>query len=157
MRPTPLHRGEVEHALNLLLPSEAIERFARETGFVRRERTIRPVAFLWTLILDFGVELHRHLEELRAGYAERTELPLTYPGSYLRFTPELSKFLKRCLEHALAELAHEPGRELDPKLARFEDLLLKDSSVVRLHASLAKRWPATRSRKIAAGVRSTCW
>ncbi|HLM90798.1 MAG TPA: IS4 family transposase [Thermoplasmata archaeon] len=153
VRPTPLRRGEVEHALNLLLPSELIERFARETGFVRRERTIRPVAFLWTLILDFGVELHRHLEELRAGYAERTELPLTYPGFYLRFTPELSKFLKRCLEHALAELAHEPGRELDPKLARFEDLLLKDSSVVRLHASLAKRWPATRSRKIAAGVK----
>ena len=63
----------------------------------------------------------------------------------------LSKFLKRCLEHALSELAHEPGRELDPKLARFEDLLLKDSSVVRLHASLAKKWPATRSRKVAAG------
>ena len=114
---------------------------------------LRPVAFLWTLVLDFGVELHRHLEELRAGYAERTELPVTYPGFYLRFTPELSKFLKRCLEHALSELAHEPGRELDPKLARFEDLLLKDSSVVRLHASLAKKWPATRSRKVAAGVK----
>jgi putative transposase len=153
VRPTPLRRGEVEHALNQLLPAEQIERSARETGFVRRERTIRPVAFLWTLVLDFGVELHRHLEELRAGYAERTELPLTYPGFYLRFTPELSKFLKRCLEHALSELAHEPGRELDPKLARFEDLLLKDSSVVRLHASLAKRWPATRSRKVAAGVK----
>ncbi|MGC2035415.1 MAG: IS4 family transposase [Thermoplasmata archaeon] len=153
VRPTPLRRGEVEHALNQLLPAEQIERSARETGFVRRERTIRPVAFLWTLVLDLGVELHRHLEELRAGYAERTELPLTYPGFYLRFTPELSKFLKRCLEHALSELAHEPGRELDPKLARFEDLLLKDSSVVRLHASLAKRWPATRSRKVAAGVK----
>jgi IS4 transposase len=153
VRPTPLRRGEVEKALNQLLPAEKIEQFARETGFVRRERTIRPVAFLWTLVLDFGVELHRHLEELRAGYAERTELPVTYPGFYLRFTPELSKFLKRCLEHALGELAHEPGRELDPKLARFEDLLLKDSSVVRLHASLAKKWPATRSRKVAAGVK----
>jgi IS4 transposase len=148
-----LRRGEVEGALNQLLPPNKIDQFARESGFVRRERTIRPVAFLWTLVLDFGVELHRHLEELRAGYVERTDLPLSYPGFYLRFTPELSKFLKRCLEHAISELAHEPGRELDPKLARFEDLLLKDSSVVRLHASLAKKWPATRSRKVAAGVK----
>jgi putative transposase len=104
-------------------------------------------------VLDFGVELHRHLEELRAGYVERADLPLSYPGFYLRFTPELTKFLRRCLEYALAELAHEPGRELDPKLARFEDLLIKDTSVVRLHASLAKKWPAARSRKVAAGVK----
>jgi putative transposase len=153
VQPRPLRRGEVEETLNQLLPAEAIERFARESGFLRRERKIHPVAFLWTLVLDFGVELHRHLEELRAGYVERADLPLSYPGFYLRFTPELSKFLKQCLEHALSELAHEPGRELDPKLARFEDLLLKDSSVVRLHASLAKKWPATRSRKVAAGVK----
>jgi len=153
VRPRPLRRGEVEEALTRLLPTETIERFARESGFLRRERKIHAVAFLWTLVLDFGVELHRHLQELKEGYVERTHLRLSYPGFYLRFTPELSKFLKQCLEHALSELAHEPGRELDPKLASFEDLLLKDSSLVRLHASLAKKWPATRSRKVAAGVK----
>ncbi|MGI0129592.1 MAG: IS4 family transposase [Thermoplasmata archaeon] len=153
VHPVPLRRGEVEEALTRLLPSEKIEQFARETGFVRRERKVHPVAFLWVLVLDFGVELHRHLQELKEGYVERTDLPVSYPGFYLRFTPELSKFLKQCLEWALAELAHEPGRELDPKLAAFDDLLLKDSSVVRLHASLATKWPATRSRKVAAGVK----
>jgi putative transposase len=152
-KPRPLRSGEVEETLGQLLPAERIDRFARESGFVRRERKVNSVAFLWTLVLDFGVELHRHLEELRAGYTERAHLTLSYPGFYLRFTPELSKFLQLCLAHALGELAHEPGRELDPKLARFEDLLLKDSSVVRLHASLAKKWPATRSRKVAAGVK----
>jgi putative transposase len=53
----------------------------------------------------------------------------------------------------MAELAHEPGRELDPRLARFEDLLIKDSTVVRLHAALASKWPVTRARKVAAGVK----
>ena len=53
VRPTPLRRGEVERALNQLLPAETIEQFARETGFVRRERTIRPVAFLWTPVPRF--------------------------------------------------------------------------------------------------------
>ena len=153
VRPTPLRPGEVEEALARLLPSEKIEQFARETGFVRRERKVNPIAFLWVLVLGFGVELHRHLQELKEGYVQRTDLPVSYPGFYLRFTPELSKFLKRCLEYALSELAHESGRELDPKLATFEDIVIKDSSVVRLHASLATKWPATRSRKVAAGVK----
>jgi hypothetical protein len=144
VRPTPLQPGEVEEALTRLLPSEKIEQFARETGFVRRERKVHPIAFLWVLVLGFGVELHRQLQELKEGYVQRTDLPVSYPGFYLRFTPEPSKFLKRCLEYALAELAHESGRELDPKLAAFEDIGIKDSSVVRLHASLAAKWPATR-------------
>ncbi len=149
----PLRRGEVEDALTRLLPSEMIEQFARETGFVRRERKVHPVAFLWVLLLDFGVELHRHLQQLKEGYVERTDLPLSYPGFYLRFTPELSQFLRRCLAHALAELARDSRRDLDPRLAAFDDILSKDSSVVRLHASLATKWPATRSRKVAAGVK----
>ena len=152
-RPVPLQPGEVEEALARLLPSEKIVEFARETGFVKRERKIQPVAFLWTLVLDFGVELHRHLQELKERYVLRTRLTLSYPGFYLRFTPELSKFLRQCLEYALGELAHEPGRALDPKLAAFEDIVIKDSSVVRLHASLATKWPATRSRKVAAGLK----
>ena len=134
-------------------PCEKIEQFARETGFARRERKVNPIAFLWVLVLGFGVELHRHLQEFKEGYVQRTDLPASYPGFYLRFTPELSKFLKRCLEYALAELAHDSGRELDPKLAAFEDIVIKDSSVVRLHASLATKWPATHSRKVAAGVK----
>lgn len=154
VRPTPLRDNEVEQALERLLPAETIATFARETGFVRRERKVDPVAFLWVLVLHFGVRLERRLAALKKGYDEIAQLPtLSYPGYYLRFTPELSKFLQRCLEHALGELAHEPGRELDERLARYEDLLLEDSTVIRLHASLAKKWPATRSKKVAAGIK----
>ncbi|MGI0129771.1 MAG: IS4 family transposase, partial [Thermoplasmata archaeon] len=152
--PVPFERGQVEEALTRLLPSDKIEQFARETGFIERERKVQPVAFLWVLVIHFGTRLTRRLAELKKGYDQRLGLAtITYPGWYLRFTPELSKFLKRCLEHALGELAREPGRELDPKLAAFEDVFIKDSTVVRLHASLATKWPATRSRKIAAGVK----
>jgi hypothetical protein len=61
------------------------------------------------------------------------------------------KFLRRCLEHAMGELAHEHERELDSRPARVEDLLIKDSTVVRLHAALATKWLVTRSRKVAPG------
>ena len=53
-----------------------------------------------------------------------------------------------------SELAREPGRELDPRLRAFvQDVVIKDSGVVRVHASLATKFPATRSRKAAAGVK----
>ena len=46
--------------------------------------------------------LTRRLAELKKGYdrASRPRSRSAYPGFYLRFTPELSKFLKRCLEPA---------------------------------------------------------
>lgn len=146
VQPVPFERGQAEEALTRLLPSKTIDQFARETGFIERERKVQPVAFLWVLVLHFGTRLTRRLAELKKGYDQRLGLAtITYPGWYLRFTPEVSKFLKRCLEHALGEF--------DPRLATFEDVFIKDSTVVRLHASLATEWPATRSRKIAAGVK----
>ncbi len=153
--PNHLEPGAIEESLTRLLPTDTIQQIARDTGFVVRERKVDPVAFLWTLVLDFGVQLHRFLEELRAAYVRSTELEeLAYASYYLRFTPKLCEFLRRCLQYALAELPREPGRDLDPRLRQFvEDVVIKDSTVVRLHASLATKFPATRSRKVAAGVK----
>jgi len=153
--PTPLGRTDVQESLDRLLPADTIRQFARESRFVVRERKLDPVAFLWTLVLDFGVELHRFLEELREAYVKSSELEeIAYTSYYLRFNAELCEFLRLCLQHAIAQLPKEPGRELDPRLKAFvDDVVIKDSSVVRLHASLATKWPATRSRKIAAGVK----
>jgi IS4 transposase len=153
--PDPLEAGAIEESLTRLLPTETIRQIARETGFVVRERKIDPVAFLWTLVLDFGVQLHRFLEELRVAYVKSSELEeIAYASYYLRFSPKLSAFLRRCLAVAIANLPQEPGRELNPRLKAFvQDVVIKDSSVVRLHASLATKFPATRSRKVAAGVK----
>ena len=49
--------------------------------------------------------------------------------------------------------AQEPSRTLSDRLSPFEDVLIQDSTIVRLNAKLAKIWPATRSRKVAAGVK----
>jgi len=46
VRPVPLELGQVEEARARLLPSETIERYARETGLIEREWKVQPVAFL---------------------------------------------------------------------------------------------------------------
>lgn len=35
----------------------------------------------------------------------------------------------------------------------FEDLVIQDSTIIRLHEKLADKWPASRTRIIAAGVK----
>ncbi len=81
VQPVPFERGQVEEALARLLSSETIEQFARETGFVQRERKVQPVAFLWVLVIHFGTRLTRRLAELKKGHDARAGLAtITYPG-----------------------------------------------------------------------------
>ena len=42
---------------------------------------------------------------------------------------------------------------MNEKLSQFQDILIQDSTIVRLHESLSKKWPATRTRKTPAGVK----
>ncbi len=158
-RPNHLDPGSIEESRTRLLPTDTIRQIARETGFVVRERKIDPVALLWTLVLDFGVRLHRLLEELRVAYVTSSELEEIASASYyVRFTPKLSEYLRRCLDVAIPNLPQEPGRELDPRLGAFVvDVVIKDSSVVRpMPASRRSSRPPARARS-PPGSRSTRW
>lgn len=62
-------------------------------------------------------------------------------------------FLRECVARGLEYLAQEPSRTLNERLSPFEDVLIQDSTIVRLHEKLSKIWPATRSLKVAAGVK----
>jgi len=70
-----------------------------------------------------------------------------------KFTPELVEFLKLCVIHAIEQIAQEQNKVLSEKLAKFKDVLIQDSTIIRLHKSLAKKFPAARSRTVAAGVK----
>jgi putative transposase len=131
-----------------LFPPRVVQRIARESGFVRRHRKLDPVAFLYTLAFETGPQLQRTLEALRDAYNKQTPDPiLSAGGFYERFTPELVEFLRRCVAYGLAQLRVAPGNRLTPKLARFTDLLIQDSTVIRLFAALAKVYPPTRLAK----------
>jgi IS4 transposase len=71
----------------------------------------------------------------------------------MRFTPELTEFLKLCVTHVIEQLALEQNKVLNEKLTRFKDILIQDSTIIRLHKSLAKKYPAARSKTVAAGVK----
>jgi putative transposase len=128
-----------------LFPPRVIQRIARESGFVQRHRKLDPVAFLYTLAFETGPQLSRTLEALRDAYNKRTPDPiLSAGGFYERFTPELVEFLRQCVAYGLTRLRASPGNRLTPKLVRFTDLLIQDSTVIRLFSALAKFYPPAR-------------
>lgn len=147
----PAERAQADDYLEAFLdlfPPRVVQRIARESGFVQRHRKLDPVAFLYTLAFETGPQLSRTLEALRDAYNKRSPDPiLSAGGFYERFTPELVEFLRQCVAHGLTRLRAAPGNRLTPKLERFTDLLIQDSTVIRLFAALARFYPPTRLAK----------
>jgi IS4 transposase len=143
----------VEADLNKLFSPEWLRKTARETGLIKRERKIDPVLMFWVLVLGFGVQLQRTLASLHREYEETGKVHLSRGSFYERFSPELVRFLHACVIHGIEQLAETSHQRLKKNLERFKDLLIQDSTIIRVHEKLAKRWPAARSRKVAAGVK----
>jgi putative transposase len=143
----------IEQDLCNVFSTEWLRKTAQETGLIKRERKIKPEIIFWVLIFGFGVRLQRTLASLKRDYEKAANTSLSDGSWYERFTPELVNFLKKSVTHAIEHLAQEQNRLLDEKLSQFQDVLIQDSTIVRLHETLSKKWPAARSRKVAAGVK----
>jgi IS4 transposase len=143
----------LEDSLREMFPEEWLRQTAKETGLIVRERKIDPVTIFWVLTLSFGVRLQRTLASLKREYETESSKTISDSSWYYRFTPELVEFLHQCVIHGIEELAKEPGRKLSKKLENFQDVLIQDSTIVRLHSSLADKFPAARARTVAAGIK----
>jgi len=143
----------IEAELNKLFSPEWLRKTAKETGLIKRERKIDPVLMFWVLVLGFGVQLQRTLASLHRQYEETGSVDISRGSFYERFSPELVRFLHACVVHGMEQLAETSHLALQKRLSRFKDLLIQDSTVIRVHEKLAKKWPAVRSRKVAAGVK----
>ena len=143
----------IEKDLCKLFPKEWLRNAAKETGLIKRERKIEAFVMLWTLVFSFGAHLPRNLANMKRKYVKASKKEIAESSWYRRFTPELVEFLKVCVIHAIEQLALEQNKVLSEKLARFKDVLIQDSTIIRLHKSLAKKWPAARSKTVAAGIK----
>jgi len=142
--------------LTRFFPEAFLRNTASETGFIQRERKIDPVILFWVIVLGFGINFLRTIRGLKRKYENESNIKMSISSFNDRFTPKMENFLKKCVIHALEYQAQEPCLNLRNKLKNFKDILIQDSTIIRLHESLAKLWPAARSKKIAAGLKLSC-
>jgi putative transposase len=142
-----------ETDLHKLYPKVWLMQLAKKMKFIKRERKIKSDIIFWSLALGFSDRSQRTIAGFKRLYEKEANTSLSDSSWYDRFTPEFVEFLHKCVIHGIEELEKEPGRKLSEKLGKFKDILIQDSTIVRLHDSLANKFPATRARKIAAGVK----
>lgn len=153
IRPTFLDPDQIPVELEKLYPASVIDKIAEDTGFIKRKRTIQAVLFFWTIILEFGMNLQKTLSGLRRRYEEMSGEKIVISSWFERFTPELVNFMRELALYGLQQTINDSGRVLTDKLNRFKDVFIFDNSIVRVHQALAKRFPATRSKVVSAGIK----
>ena len=130
----------VRETLKSLFSDQRLNALARATQFVQCQRKVKPVAFFWTLVLGFGVGSTRKISGLRRAYQRSTGTTLVPSSFYDRFNDRLVEFLKGAVEHALGQF-QLAFQDLSDRFDAFTDVMITDSTVIKLHAALAKARP----------------
>lgn len=143
----------IRQEFHRLIPSRWLRSQALELGAMQRRRKIDIVSLVWSLILCFGVGKDRTLAGLRRGFCKGTGKTLAPSAFYDRFTPALAKLMKTVLLRALP-LATPARGVMQGALKSFQDVLITDSTVVRLHDLLKAKWPATRTNHTLAALKA---
>ncbi|MEB3329443.1 MAG: IS4 family transposase [Candidatus Sericytochromatia bacterium] len=137
--PNPLVRN-----IATLLGDARLLDLARQTGFLVRQRDLQVVPFFWTLVLGMIAQPTDTIAGLQRLYHQLTGVTLASSSFQARFNAGLVAWLRAAFDHVVAATGEE-RRQLAGPLASFRELLVTDSTVLRLHALLAGKYPGTRT------------
>lgn len=76
-----------------------------------------------------------------------------YDTFYAKFSKECIDFVQVCVSQTMKKMLSNHHVELIGYLRKFNDLLIQEISIVRIHSCFADRFPATRSRRVATGIK----
>jgi len=142
----------IRDSLTRLLPPVRIRRLAVETGALQRRRKVDVAAFVYTLALGFAAGSERTIAGLRRAFERATGESLAPSAFYGRFTEPLVRLLERLVAEALSRLAAKT-RQMRGLLARFEEVLACDSTLLRLHDALEELYPSIWPNRMKASAK----
>lgn len=144
---------EFRERLVKLFPKALLGRLAREHGAVKRLRKIEPADLFWTVVLGFGLGRLRTLAGLRRSYEKTTGTTIEESSFYNRFNEGFARMLRAAVALVIDTLPGM-GRAMEGPLAAFRDLVVTDSTVVRLHDLLEGEFPACRTNHTKAALKA---
>ena len=135
-----------------LISTRTLNLLAGYAGMTKRRRKVHPAALFWTIVLGFATGRQRTLAGLRRSFEKSTGVRLVPSAFYDRFTRELTRFFRLVVEELLNGVETSQG-QLRGVLASFREVILTDSTLVRLHDLLEKSFPACRTNHTRAGAK----
>jgi len=142
----------IRQELTRLIPTRQLNRLARLSGLVRRRRKIDPMELFWTVVLGFGAGHARTLAGMRRAYQKSTGATLVPSAFYDRFTRSLAVFMRLVVQELLEKL-QETEAKFSGLLRSFRDVVVTDSTLVKLHDLLERRFPACRTNHTKAAAK----
>jgi hypothetical protein len=138
-----------------LVPFQEIACAAVASRFTIRSRKIFPIEFLLALVFGFYSKEEPSISKFHRIYNSiiDKEKQVVYSSFYDRFSNEALIFIDKCLENYISHKMNGVNAELKGYLRTFKDVLIKDNTIVRVHSFLADKYPATRTRKVTAGIK----
>jgi len=140
------------------LDRDFIESEARATGFLIRKRKLEPYYLVLTLL--FGMSNHHKptMEEIHRRYVDFDDNPkilnsIRNQSFRKRLNHKLVIFIKSLLEHYIDEAVRQSPAHLKGIVQDFKDILVQDSSIIRISKKLYELHPAARSRDNSAGLK----
>ncbi|MFH0966432.1 MAG: IS4 family transposase [Methanobacteriota archaeon] len=140
------------------LDREFIERKARETGYLGRKRKLDPYNLILVLLFGMSNHLKPTMEEIYRRYVDFDDNPkilssIRNQSFRKRFNNKLVIFLKSLLEHYIDKTVRQSPAHLKGIVQDFKDILVQDSSIIRISKKLYELHPAARSRDNSAGLK----
>lgn len=135
-----------------LISTQMLNVLAQYAGMTRRRRKVEPVGLFWTIVLGFATGRQRTLAGLRRSFQRSTGVRLVPSAFYDRFSEELARFFRLVVEELLNRV-EASQLQLRGTLSSFRDVILTDSTLIRLHDLLEKRFPACRTNHTRASAK----
>lgn len=142
----------IRQHLRKLFPAKRLNALARATGASRRVRKVQPVNLFWTVVLGFNTGRDRTLAGMRRAYERATAQCIEESSFFNRFNAGFAKMMRLAFAQALQRAA-DTHQSLKGPLSSFSDVLIADSTVVRLHELLQKSFPACRTNHTKAALK----
>ena len=143
----------IRETMRKLFPVAVLVELARASGAVKRLRQVDPAVLFWTVVLGFGAGRERTLAGLRRAYERSSGKVIEESSFYDRFSPGFATMLKMAVDRALGDLVGV-ARRLRGPLTGFRDVIMTDSTVVRLHDRLARQFPGCRTNHTKAALKA---
>ena len=149
---------KIKEILENYLNYEEIHGAAINSGFVLRDRKTDPVVLLLTLVLGKFSQEKPSIAKYNRLYNSNVDEANTieYNSFYAHFDESCLRFINECVSICLDKAMSKSSAELYGHLKKFKDLLIQDNTIIRIHSSFSEKFPATRTRCKAAGIKIGC-
>lgn len=140
---TGLGTKTMANALRRVFGEAELDQLARDAGFMRRKRSITPLALLTACLSTLGVGKAQWIADILRTFNRFTGKGVCYKPFHKQLAkPGFAEFLSTVVNRALGELTVRVLEPLDDsRIAMFEDLLVHDGTSFALKDDLAVAWP----------------